>query len=111
MAGAAAPELVFVVDVSSLTKKGFVGTTTYAGGQVDLEFDDGGDGVYLTSKMAGRIHVRKGSAVTLFVENERTQVSEATVSAVGRALRISDPRVYYEVGREGGAIIRVRKRQ
>ncbi len=104
-------ELVFVVDVSSLTKKGFVGTTTYQGRQVDLEFDDAGAGVFLTSEMAGRLHVRKGSSLSLIIENERNQVAEVPVAAVGKGLRISDPRVYYAVGREGGAIIRVRKSQ
>ncbi len=109
MASASQPELVFVVDVSSLTKKGFVGTTTYAGKKVDLEFDDGGEGVFLTTEMARRLHVRKGSLLTLVIEDERNQVVEATVASVGTTLRVSDPKVYYAVGREGGAIVRARK--
>ena len=106
---APAAELVFVVDVSSLTNKGFVGTTTYEGVQVDLEFDDGSAGVYLTSKMAGRLHVRKGSKLSLALEGETNQLVEVEVAGVGKTIRISDPRVYYGVGREGGAVIRVRK--
>jgi ABC-type lipoprotein release transport system permease subunit len=102
-------ELVFVVDVSSLTKKGFVGTTTYHGKQVDLEFDDGGAGIFLTSEMAGRLHVRKGSTLSVIMENERSMIAKATVAGVGSALRISDPKIYYAVGREGGAIVRIRK--
>ena len=102
-------ELVFVVDVSSLTKKGFVGTTTYEGRKVDLEFDDNGDGVFLTSEMAGRLHVRKGSPLSVIIEDDRNQVAEAQVAAVGKTIRISDPKVYYAVGREGGAVIRIRK--
>jgi ABC-type lipoprotein release transport system permease subunit len=102
-------ELVFVVDVSSLTEKGFVGTTTYHGKQVDLEFDDGGEGIFLTSEMAGRLHVRKGSALSVIMENERSMVTKATMAGVGRAPRISDPKIYYAVGREGGAIVRIRK--
>jgi ABC-type lipoprotein release transport system permease subunit len=102
-------ELVFVVDVSSLTKKGFVGTTTYHGSQVDLEFDDEGAGIFLTSEMAGRLHVRKGSDLSVIMENERSMIAKATVAAVGRALRISDPKIYYAVGREGGAVVRIRK--
>lgn len=109
MASAGLAELVFVVDVSSLTKKGFVGTTTYEGREVDLEFDDAGTGVFLTSEMAGRLHVRKGSTLSVIIEDERNQVVEAPVAAVGKVLRISDPKVYYAVGREGGAILRLRK--
>ena len=109
MASASLAELVFVVDVSSLTKEGFVGTTTYQGKRVDLEFDDSGEGVFLTSEMAGRLHVRKGSAVSVTIEEDDTRVVEATVEGVGKAPRISDPKIYYAVGREGGAIIRIRK--
>ena len=102
-------ELVFVVDVSSLTKKGFVGTTTYEGRRVDVEFDDGDEGIFLTSEMATRLHARKGSKLSLITESERTQVTEAVLSGVGKGLRISDAKVYYEVGKEGGAIVRIRK--
>jgi hypothetical protein len=102
-------EVVFVVDVSSLTKKGFVGTTTYEGGKVDLEFDAEDAGLFLTTEMATRLHVRKGSTLSVILEGERTQVVEATVAAVGKELRISDQRVYYAVGREGGSVIRIRK--
>jgi len=109
VASANQAELVFVVDVSSLTKKGFVGSTKYEGEQVDLEFDDGQVGVFLTSEMAGRLHVRKGSPLLIVVEGEANEVVEASVAAVGKVLRISNPKVYYAVGREGGAVIRVRK--
>lgn len=109
MSSAEQAELVFVVDVSSLTADGYVGTTEYEGKQVDLEFDDGDSGVFLTSEMAGRLRVRKGSAVSLIIESERNEVVEAEVSGVGKKLRISDQRVYYAVGREGGAVIRMRK--
>jgi len=109
VASAGAAELVFVVDVSSLTKKGFVGTTTYQGKRIDLEFDDQGAGVFLTSEMAGRLHVRKGSALSVIIEEDENRVAGATVGGIGKAPRISDPKVYYAVGREGGAIIRVRK--
>jgi len=109
VASARQAELVFVVDVSSLTKKGFVGSTTYEGRLVELEFDDGDAGVFLSPAMAARLHVRKDSRVSLIIENERNQVTESTVSGVGKELRISNEKVYYEVGREGGAIVRVRK--
>jgi ABC-type lipoprotein release transport system permease subunit len=103
-------ELVFVVDVSSLTKKGFVGATKYEGKQVELEFDDGTAGVFLNLEMAGRLHVRKGSKLSIIVEDERNSVVESTVAGVGKTIRISDSRVYYPVGRDGGAIIRITKR-
>ena len=109
MASAGSAELVFVVDVTTLTDKGFVGTTEYGGKKVDLDFDDGEAGVYLTAEMAGRLHVRKGSLVSLIIEDDKNQVAEATVAAVGKTLRISDPKVYYAIGREGGAVLRLRK--
>ena len=110
MASANQAELVFVVDVSSLTKEGFIGTTNYEGNKVDLEFEDGGAGIFLTSEMASRLHVRKGSALSITIEDEQNQLVEASVSGVGRVLRISDPKIYYAVGREGGAILRIRKK-
>lgn len=102
-------EIIFVVDVTSLTKKGFVGTSTYGGKKVDLEFDDSGAGVFITSDMAARLHVRKGSKLSIMIEDEKKQMVEATVSGVGSRTRISDPKVYYAVGRDGGAVIRLLK--
>ena len=109
MPSAGQAELVFVVDVSSLTKKGFVGSTRYEGGKIELEFDDGDAGVSLTSEMASRLHVRKGSKVTLIIENERTSAADASISGIGRTVRISNPKAYYEVGNLGGAVLRIRK--
>ena len=109
MVEVAMPEIVFVVDVSSFTKKGFVGSTTYNGKPVDLEFDDYDGGVSLTPDIARRIHVRKESPLSVLIENERRQVSKTKVAKVGKELRVSDARVYYAVGKEGGAIIRIRK--
>jgi ABC-type lipoprotein release transport system permease subunit len=109
VASAASAELVFVVDVSSFTKDGFTGTSTYGGKKVEIEFDDRGEGVFLTSDMARRLHVRKGSLVSVSLEEEGNKVNEFSVAAIGRSLRVSDSKVYYAVGREGGAIIRIRK--
>jgi ABC-type lipoprotein release transport system permease subunit len=102
-------ELVFVVDVSALTKKGFVGSTKYEGKKVDIDFDDGKEGVSLTPEMATRLHVRKGSRVSLIMENDANQVAEVTVASIGKTIRVSDSRVYYTIGREGGAVLRLRK--
>ena len=101
------PGLGFVLDVSALTEKGFVGRTTFEGEEVDLEFDDAGAGVFLTSAMAERLHVRKGSRVALTVEEGSPQASELAVAGVTKSPRISDPKVYYAVGREGGAVLRI----
>jgi ABC-type lipoprotein release transport system permease subunit len=109
VASAGQAELVFVVDVTSLTKKGFVGSTKYEGKAVDLEFDDGDAGVFLSSEMAARLRVRKGSKVLLVVESERNIVTDAVVSGVGKTVRISNPKVYYDVGKEGGAVVRIRR--
>ena len=109
MASADAAELVFVVDVSALTSKGFIGSTEYEKRKVDLDFDDANAGVYLNSEMAGRLRVKKGSRLSIVIEDDDNQVALTRVASVGRSLRISDAKVYYAVGREGGAVIRVRK--
>lgn len=109
LATAAGTELVFVVDVSSFTEKGFVGTTEYHGRQIDLEFDDGHEGVFLDLETAARIGVRKWSQVSVTVENDANAVVKATIGGVGKILRISDAKVYYAVGREGGAVVRLSK--
>jgi len=109
VASARQAELVFVVDVSSLTKNGFIGSTRYGGKAVDIEFDDKDAGAFLSPDMAARLHVRKGSRVSLMMENERNLMADATVGGVGKTIRISNSKVYYEVGKEGGAIVRMRK--
>ena len=109
MASAGAAELVFVVDVSALTAKGFVGSTEYEGKKIDLDFDDANAGVFLDSEMAGRLHVKKGSSLLIVIEDDDSQAARTAVASVGKPPRISDAKVYYAVGREGGAVIRVRK--
>lgn len=109
MASASQAEVVFVVDVTSLTKKGFTGTTKYEGRAIAIEFDDGDTGVFLTSEMAGRLHVRKSSRVSIVIEDERNEVVQTTVAGLGKSVRFSNGKVYYAVGRDGGAVIRVRK--
>ena len=102
-------ELVFVVDVSSLTDQGFTGATSYGGGRVEFEFDDKDGGLSLTSEMAARLRVRRGSRVLIVIEDGSDRVAEETVASVGEALRISSAKVYNAVGREGGAVLRLRK--
>ena len=109
MAEAVESELVFVVDVSSFTKKGFVGSTEYGGNTVSIEFDDGALGVYLTPEMAKRLHVRKGSPLLVIVEDDRPESTKTITAGVVRQARISNARIYYAVGREGGAVVRVKK--
>jgi hypothetical protein len=102
-------ELVFVVDVSSFTKKGFVGSTEFEGKSISIEFDDGDLGVYLTPEMAKRLHVRKGSPLLVLVEDDRPESTKTITTVVGPEARISNAKVYYAVGREGGAVVRVKK--
>jgi len=109
VASAAQAELVFVVDVSSLSKRGFVGSTTYEGKTIELEFDDGDAGVFLTSEMASRLRVKKGSKVSVVTENERSMATGLAVGGVGKQVRISSRDVYYEIGKEGGAVVRLRR--
>lgn len=102
-------EVVFVVDVSSFTEKGFIGTSRFEGKPMAINFDDGDQGIFLTHEMAGRLGVKKGSRVSALVEAEKTQAAQMAVAAVGKAARISDAKVYYAIGKEGGAVIRIRK--
>ena len=104
-------ELVFVVDVTSFTENGFIGSSNFGESRVDIEFDDGSEGVSLTPEMANKIKVKAGSPILIIGENEeKPQTSEGTVSSVGEKVRVSDAKTYYFVGRYGGAIIRIRKR-
>lgn len=104
-------EIVFVVDVTSFTEQGFVGSSTYEGKTIEIEFDDSDAGVRLTQEMCKRLGVRKGSSVVIVGEDdERPQVSESVVYSTGDRVRISNAKIYYFVGRSGGAIIRIRKR-
>jgi hypothetical protein len=109
VAEAPEPELAFVVDVSSFTKRGFMGSTEYEGKTVSIEFDDDDLGVYLTSEMARRIHVKKGSPIVVLVEDDRHESAKTITAGVRPDPRISNAKVYYAVGREGGAVVRVKK--
>ena len=109
MSRSAEGEIVFVVDVSSFTEKGFIGTSSFAGEPMAIDFEDGNQGIFLNHEMAGRLGVKKGSRVSTLVEADKTQAVQMAVAAVGKVVRISDPKVYYAVGKEGGAVIRVRK--
>lgn len=103
-------ELVFVVAVSSFTERGFLGSASYQGQSVGLEFDEGDEGVFLTPEMCKRLGVKKGSKVLLVVEAEdQPKATEATLAGMAPKPRISSAKVYYELGREGGAILKVRK--
>lgn len=87
-----------------------MGSVSYHGQSVGLEFDDAEEGVFLTLEMSKRLRVKKGSKVLVVVEAEDEPVaSESTVAGVLSMPRISNARVYYEVGKEGGAILRIRK--
>jgi len=58
--------------------------------------------------MAKRLHVRKGSRLSFVVEGESTIVGDLVVRGVGKNPRVSDARVYYAVGKEGGAVVKIR---
>lgn len=103
-------ELVFVVDITSFTKGGFLGSTTFRGRKLDIEFDDGDGGVSLDEETAALLGAKKGTPLSMIVEDERTVIVNSEVAQVGKKVRISDAKVYYTVGREGGAVVRVRPR-
>lgn len=103
-------ELVLVVAVSSFTKKGFAGSASYGGNPIEVEFDDRDAGVFLTTEMCRRLHVKEGSKILLVVEADGEPLAtESKVAGVAPRPRISSAKVYYKVGREGGAVVKVRK--
>ncbi len=109
MAEAPEAELVFVVDVSSFTKKGFIGSSEYGGRTVSIDFDDEDRGVFLTPDMARRLHVRKGSPLLVFVDDDRQEPLKTMTAGIRAEPRVSSAKVYYAVGREGGAVVRLQK--
>lgn len=109
MAVPAAGSVSLVVDVTSFTEKGFIGTSSFSGKAVAIEFDDGDKGIFLNHEMAKRLSVKKGSAVSVVVEDENTQMMRMTISGVGATIRISSARIYFAVGKEGGAVIKMQK--
>jgi len=109
VAAAEGGEILFVVDVTAFTDEGFVGTTSYEGKKVAIDFDPEGDGVFLTAEMAKRIGVGKGDPLSIIIEDDSHALAKSVVAAVGRKVRISDEKTYYAVGREGGAVLRVRR--
>lgn len=102
-------EVVFVVDVSSFTEGGFIGTSSFAGEPIAIDFDDGDKGIFLNHEMARKLGVKKGSHLSALVEADKTQLAKVGVAAVGKVIRISDAKLYYALGKEGGAVIRIRK--
>ena len=110
LAGKDDAELVFVVDVTRFTEAGFVGSSTFEGEGVDIEFDDGDKGVFLDQRMALRLGVRRGSALAVVLEDERAVFSESKVAGVRKTPGVSDAKVYYGIGREGGGVVRIRRR-
>lgn len=110
MSSEAEEELVFVAAVSSFTKEGFLASASFGGESVDLEFDDKDQGAFLTPEMCRKLRVKKGSRLLIVVEAEDEPVAtEIAVAGSVSKPRISSARVYYEVGKEGGAILKLRK--
>ena len=98
-----------VVDVSSFTKRGFTGTSSFSGEPIEVEFDESDEGVFLSHAMAKRLSVKKGSEVSVLIEGETALAVKMTVAGVGTVARVSSARVYFAVGKEGGAVIRIQK--
>ena len=105
----AGDELVFVIDVTAFTPRGYKSVSVYEGHTVDLEFDNGTDGLILGRKMASRLGVGKGASLTVVVEGDSTTVVQTRLWRTGNLLRMSDSRIYQAVGSEGGAVLRIRK--
>lgn len=104
-------EIILVVDVSSFTKQGFVGSSVFNGRQIDIEFDDIGNGIVLSNEMSRKINAKTNSAILVIGEDEQNPIiSELNVRSIGNNVSISDPKVYYFIGRNGGGILRIRKR-
>jgi hypothetical protein len=103
------PELVFVVDITSFTGSGFATETLFEGKEIAIEFDGKSEGAFLTTDLAKRLKAKRGSRLTLVMEDDSTKVIEVLLAGIGKAMRISDADVYFALGREGGAVIHIRK--
>jgi len=103
-------ELVFVVDITSFTSKGFTAASSYEGRRVDIEFSERNDGLSLSQEMCKRIGLEMGSRVTILVEeDEKTNSIEGAVTEVSDTLRFASPELYYTIGRTGGGVLAIRK--
>ena len=109
MPGEPSEELVLVLTISSLLEDGFEAMTPYEGGEVRVMFDERDDGVFLTKGMSARARLVQGQKVAMIVEGEKELYSVSTFSGNSDIPRISDSKVYYAIGREAGAILRIRK--
>jgi hypothetical protein len=103
-------ELVLVIDITSFTSGGFIGSSAFEGGRVDIEFDDADNGLTLSERMCSKTGTETGSRVSIFAEDDlKIQSFEGVVVAISDRPRFSNSKLYYFVGRKGGAIIRLRK--
>ncbi len=108
MAAPEAEELVFVVDVTSFTRDGFVGSSSFGGSKIDIEFDDQDEGLTLDARMCKKIHAKSGTPVRIVIDDEpKLELVDSTIKSVGDRPRISNAKVYYIIGRNGGGIFRV----
>ena len=104
------PELVFVVDISSFTAKGFTGSSAFDGRRVDIEFDDADAGLTLTREMSLKVKAKVGSKLSVIAEDDgKTGSFESAVAAVSGSPRFSISKLYYFIGESGGAVIKIRK--
>ena len=83
--------------------------TSYGEQPVEILFDDLDEGVFLTRAMAARIGARKGSKLSIVVENGAPLLAEALFAGAAKVPRISSSKVYYTLGREGGAVVKITK--
>ena len=103
-------ELVLVVDVTAFTTSGFVGSSSFEGKRVDIEFDDADKGLALTRGMSARTQTKVGSNVQVLIEDDlKIQSFESFVEAISEKPRLSNSKLYYFLGQRGGAVIRIRK--
>ena len=109
MPRASSGQLVFAVNISSFTRDGFAALTSYKGRTVEIIFDDLDEGVFLTPAMAARIGARKGSKVSIGVEDGEPLFAQALFAGAAKVPRVSSSKVYYALGKEGGAVVRITK--
>jgi hypothetical protein len=103
-------ELLLVVDITSLTSSGFIGSSSFQGKRVDIEFDDEDNGLILSPAMSARVTADAGSKVLIFAEDDmKIQTFESVVKGVADTPRFSNSKLYYFVGERGSAIIRLRR--
>jgi hypothetical protein len=85
-------------------------SSLFEGRRIEIEFDDADEGLTLSRAMCERALLRRGSAVVVYVEDGgEISALNSSLKGIGDKIRFSDSKLYFLIGRLGGAILRITK--